>query len=73
MVLYSFKVIIVACGCYSVVNGYEDVKDYELFVFSKVKHTSVTSLHLNSKGPYLESNLLLPSSGTPQGLSRFWV
>jgi hypothetical protein len=73
MALYSFKIIFVAYSCYSVVNGYEDVKDYEISMFSKVKQTYVTSLHLNSKGLDLDSDLLLPSSGTSWGLSRFWV
>jgi hypothetical protein len=36
MALYSFNIIFVACDCYSVVNGYEDVKGYELSMFSKV-------------------------------------
>jgi hypothetical protein len=62
--LYSFKIIFAACGCYSMVNGYEDVKDYELSVFSKVKETFVTSLDLIFKEPDLESDLLLSPSGT---------
>jgi hypothetical protein len=56
----------VVCGCYSVVNGYEDVKYYELSVFSKVKKIFISSLHLNSKELDLESDLLLPSR-TPFG------
>jgi hypothetical protein len=42
-------------------------------VFSKVKETFVTSLHLNSKEPNLGSDLLLPSSGNFLGLSIFLV
>jgi hypothetical protein len=64
MDLYSFKIIFAAYGCYSVVNGYEDVKDYELSMFSKVKQTFVTSLHLVCKDPNLESDLLLSPLGS---------
>jgi hypothetical protein len=63
------------CGMWLFLGGkwIEDVKGYELSVFFKVKQTFVTSLHLISKEPDLESDLLLPSSGTSWGLSRFWV
>jgi hypothetical protein len=40
-------------------------------MFSKVEKTFVTSPHLNSKEPDLESDLLLPSSVTLWGLSCF--
>jgi hypothetical protein len=70
---FFFKIMFVSYGCYLVVNVYEDVKDYELSVFSKVGQTFISSLHLNSKEPNLESELLLPSSGTFWGLSIFWV
>jgi hypothetical protein len=63
--------IFFACGCYSMVNGYEDVEGYDLSMFSKVGKTFITSLHLNSKELDLDSELLLSSSDTFWGLLSF--
>jgi hypothetical protein len=69
--LFLFQDCICGLWYYSVVNGYAEVKGHELSMFFLDKQAFVAFLHLICKEPDLESDLIIPSSGTSWGLSRF--